>query len=208
MKRVICMLLSVGLIGLSITGCGKQDNQKREIVVATNSETGGLDPAGMIALTYLSYSVTALDELLTYDESGDIEYRGAESYEVNEDSTVWTFHLRKEALWSDGSPVIAADYVNTMKRSLDPKSGNGYANYLFPVKNAEAIYNGEAKMESLGVETPDDYTLMFTLEKPCVYFLELLRLPVYTPSSVNHADAIDSGWIRIQKPVCQMDPSI
>mgnify|MGYP000573960103 CR=1 FL=1 len=56
-----------------------------EITVAINSETGSLDPAGSIALTYLAYSVSALDELLTFDENGEIEYRAAQSYEVNED---------------------------------------------------------------------------------------------------------------------------
>lgn len=199
MKKVLSILLSAILTGILAVGCaGKAaegtKNEKNEIVVAVNSETGGLDPAGMIALTYLSYSVSALDELLTYNEAGEIEYRAAESYEVNEDSTVWTFHLRKEALWSDGTPVTAADFVNTMIRSLDPKSGNGYANYLFPIKNAEAIYHGEKEYDSLGVETPDDNTLVFTLEKPCVYFLDLLRLPVYTPSCVNYADETGSGW--------------
>lgn len=207
MKKVLCTLMTASLCtAVLLGGCagagkdspdkktdGKGRDQK-EIVVATNSETGGLDPAGMIALTYLSYSVSALDELLTYDENGEIDYRAAESYEVNDDSTVWTFHLRKEAVWSDGTPVTAADFMNTMVRSLDPKSGNGYANYLFPIKNAEAIYNGDADVDTLGVRAVDDYTLEFTLEKPCVYFLDLLRLPVYTPSCVKYADAVDSGW--------------
>ena len=49
-------------------------------------------------MTYLAYSVSALDELLTFDENGEIEYRAAQSYEVNEDFTTWTFHLRKDAL--------------------------------------------------------------------------------------------------------------
>ena len=90
--------------------------------------------------------------------------------------------------------MTSADFVNTITRALNPKSGSGYANYLFPIKNAEAIYNGEADMDSLGVETPDAYTLVFYLEQPCVYFLDLLRLPVYTPSCVTYADAADSGW--------------
>lgn len=178
-------------------GCRKAETTKSEekaIVVAVNSETGGLDPAGMIALTYLSYSVTALDELLTYDENGEIEYRAAVSYEVNPDSTEWTFHLREDAVWSDGTPVTAADFINTMTRSLKPESGNGYANYLFPIENAEAIYNGEMEMDTLGVEAPDDFTLVFHLQKPCVYFLDLLRLPVYTPSCVKYADEVGSGW--------------
>lgn len=211
MKKIICMILSVALCGTFVlSGCGKQDKNggdgtadkkenEKEIVVATNSETGGLDPAGMIALTYLAYSVSALDELLTYNEAGEIEYRAAESYEVNDDSTVWTFHLRKDAEWSDGTPVTADDFINTMVRSLDPKSGNGYANYLYPIKNAEAIYNGEADADSLGVKAVDDNTLEFTLEKPCVYFLDLLRLPVYTPSCVKYADEVGSGWDKDPK---------
>lgn len=201
MKKVLSIILTLSLCTtLLLSGCGSsdkggsEDGEKKEIVVAANSETGGLDPAGMIALTYLAYSVTALDELLTYNEQGEIEYRACESYEVNDDATIWTFHLRKDAVWSDGTPVIADDFINTIIRSLDPKSGNGYANYLYPIKNAEAIYNGKAKSESLGVKAVDDTTLVFTLEKPCVYFLDLLRLPVYTPSCVKYADEVGSGW--------------
>lgn len=190
----MCILLS----SVILTGCGAGSSDKSEetkgITVALNSETGSLDPAGMIALTYLAYSVSALDELLTFDEEGEIEYRAATSYEVNDDATLWTFHLREDALWSDGTPVRAEDFKNTMVRSLDPASGNGYANYLFPIENAEAIYNGEADMDSLGVETPDDNTLVFHLSEPCVYFLDLLRLPVYTPSCTKYADAVGSGW--------------
>lgn len=201
-KRYSYIWLLVLSLMIGLTGCGatKEDkagageSEKQAITVATTSESGGLDPAGMIANTYLAYSLSALDELLVYDENGEIEYRGATSYEKNEEGTVWTFHLREDAKWSDGSPVTAADYRNTIERSLDPASGNGYANDLFFIENAEAIYNGEAEMDSLGVETPDDYTLIFHLSTPCVYFLDLLRLPVYTPSCEKYADAVGSGW--------------
>ena len=200
-SRMISLVLAVILSGVTVlSGCSYGDSQEaaggKEITVAINSETGSMDPAGSIALTYLAYSVAALDELLTYDENGEIEYRAAESYEVNEDQTVWTFHLREDALWSDGSQVTAADFLNTMTRALDPASGSGYANYLFPIENAEEIYNGEADMDTLGVEAPDDHTLVFTLEEPCVYFLDLLRLPVYTPSCAKYADSPESGWDR------------
>ncbi len=183
------------LFSLLFQGCGRAEKRGgRDIVVAVGSETGSLDPAGMIALTYLSYSASALDELLTFDEDGKIEYRAAESYEVNEDSTVWTFHLRKDAVWSDGTPVLAEDFLNTIARALDPASGSGYANYLFCIENAEAVYNGEKAMDQLGVEIPDDFTLVFHLQRPCVYFLDLLRLPVYTPSCSKYADSARSGW--------------
>lgn len=193
---VLVLALSAAVLA-GCTGDGGTDagrSDANEIVVGTISESGGLDPAGVIADTYLAYSVAALDELLTYDKDGNIIYRAAESYEVNDERTVWTFHLRKEAVWSDGSPVTSADFRNTIERALDPASGNGYANYLFCIENAEAIYNGEADMSTLGVETPDDNTLIFHLGTPCVYFLDLLRLPVYTPSNVQYADRADSGW--------------
>ena len=190
----LCAAVLTGCSGSGSGGSAGTDAGEKAITVAINSETGTMDPAGSIALTYLAYSVTALDELLTFDENGEIEYRAAESYEVNEDSTEWTFHLREDALWSDGTPVTSGDFLNTITRALDPASGSGYANYLFPIENAEAIYNGEEEMDTLGVEAPNDYTLVFHLEEPCVYFLDLLRLPVYTPSCEKYADSPDSGW--------------
>ena len=199
-KKMTAIAMCICILAGMITGCNASDQKKteartkKEITIAVNSETGGMDPAGNIALTYLSYSVTALDELLTFDENGEIEYRAAQSYEVNEDSTEWTFHLREGACWSDGTPVTSADFKNTIVRALDPKSGSGYANYLFPIEHAEEIYEGTADMESLGVETPDKNTLIFHLSKPCVYFLELLRLPVYTPSCSKYAKETGSGW--------------
>lgn len=202
-KKITAILLTLTLLSTgALSGCVTADpavtagEEGKGITVAISSDTGTMDPAGSIALTYLAYSVTALDELLTFDEKGEIEYRAAESYEVNDDSTVWTFHLREDAFWSDGSPVTSADFINTITRALDPASGSGYANYLFPIENAEAIYNGEAYMTSLGVETPDDSTIVFHLAEPCVYFLDLLRLPVYTPSCSEYADSVDSGWDR------------
>lgn len=202
-RRISFSLAMLMMLTAMLAGCGKKETGgqtgRKQITVAISSDTGSLDPAGSIALTYLSYSVTALDELLTYDAEGNIEYRAAKSYEVNEDSTIWTFHLREDALWSDGTPVVAEDFLNTMRRALDPASQNGYAVYLYPIQNAEAIYNGEAEMESLGVETPDEHTLIFRLNSPCVYFLDLLRLPVYTPSCVKYADAVGSGWEKSRK---------
>ena len=201
-KRITAVILILALAcSCVLPGCVTADPApenagRKAITVAVSSDTGSMDPAGSIALTYLAYSVSALDELLTFDEDGEIDYRAAENYEVNEDSTEWTFHLREDARWSDGTPVTAADFLNTITRALDPASGSGYANYLFPIENAEAIYNGEAEPDSLGVEIPDDYTLVFHLAEPCVYFLDLLRLPVYTPSCEEYADSAESGWDR------------
>ena len=103
-RRITAVILAAVLFCMAATGCVvtelPEDDGSSGITVAIGSETGTLDPAGSIALTYLSYSVSALDELLTFDENGEIEYRAAESYEVNEDFTVWTFHLREDEVGS------------------------------------------------------------------------------------------------------------
>ena len=104
---LFCAAVLTGCSGSGSGGNKGTDAGDKEITVAINSETGTLDPAGSIALTYLAYSVSALDELLTFDENGEIEYRAADSYEVNEDSTEWTFHLREDALWSDGTRKLS-----------------------------------------------------------------------------------------------------
>lgn len=201
-KRILSILLVTAMVVLAGAGC--QSTQKKSmtaespaIVVALSGDTGSLDPAGSIALTYLAYSVSAMDELLTFDEDGTIDYRAAASYEVNDNRTVWTFHLRQDALWSDGSPVTAGDFIFTIKRALDPQNGSGYANYLFPIKNAESIYLGTGDIDELGVAAPDDYTLVFTLDKPCVYFLDLLRLPVYLPTCQAVVLNAERGWDRL-----------
>ena len=120
MKRIYAVLTVLLAVSLICGSCSqKKDeirNEEKELTVAISADTGSMDPAGSIALTYLAYSVTALDELLTYDSDGRIE-----------DSTIWTFHLREEAVWSDGSPVTSSDFVNTMQRALDPVSQSGYA---------------------------------------------------------------------------------
>ena len=79
-KKMTAIALCLCILAGMTAGCAASDEKKnstrteKEITIAVNSETGGMDPAGNIALTYLSYSVTALDELLTFDENGKIEY--------------------------------------------------------------------------------------------------------------------------------------
>lgn len=197
MKTILCAAVLVSIVVGTVSGCAYQsapEDDNGTLTVAVSSDTGTMDPAGSIALTFLSYSASALDELVTFDENGEIIYRAAESYEVNEDYALWTFHLREDGLWSDGSPVTSKDFLNTITRALDPVSGSGYANYLFHIENAEEIYNGEKSMDELGVETPDDNTIIFHLNAPCVYFLDLLRLPVYMPSNEKYAESVSDGW--------------
>ena len=206
-KKMTAIVMCICILAGMITGCNASEQKeteartKKEITIAVNSETGGMDPAGNIALTYLSYSVTALDELLTFDENGEIECRAAQSYEVNEDSTEWTFHLREGGCWSDGTPVTSADFKNTIVRALDPKSEVDMRTICFR-SNMQRKFMKERPIWSLGVETPDENTLIFHLSKPCVYFLSFASSGLHRPA-VNMRKRRAADGIKIQRPVCQ-----
>jgi len=114
--------------------------------------------------TTSSYSGVILD--LIYDKlvylkaDGTYEPRLAESVEMNEDSTVMTFNLRKDAYWSDGEPVTAADVVFTAKAYASPS-----VNALRKNQCNNFVGFGESD-DSLAVKALDDYTVEFQLTEP------------------------------------------
>ncbi len=121
----------------------------------------------------------------------------AESWEISEDGTVYTFHLRADGRWSNGDPVTAHDFVYAFHRGLDPATAAAYAFILYPVKNAEAVVNGEIPaLGNLGVRAIDDLTLKITLNAPTAYFLDMLThhmaFPLHRASIAEHGAA----WTR------------
>lgn len=136
--------------------------------------------------------------LTVYDAAGKIIPGAAESWTLSDDGVTYTFKLRENAKWSDGSPVTAQDFEFSFKRIEDPKTAAGYANILYPIKNAEKVNKGEAPVDQLGVKAVDDKTLEVTLEQPTPFFLELLAhqtaLPVSKASvEKNGADFVKPG---------------
>ena len=116
----------------------------------------------------------------------------AESWEVSDDGTVYTFKLRDDAMWSNGDPVKASDFVFAYQRIQNPETAAPYANMLYPILNAEEINKGEKELSELGAKAIDDHTLEITLKAPTPYFLELLTHqtghPLHQASVEEHGD--------------------
>lgn len=112
--------------------------------------------------------------LVVHDAKAEIMPGTAESWTISDDGTVYTFKLRADGVWSDGTPVTADDFVFSFRRLQLPDTAAEYAYMLYPVKNAEAVNKGEAKPEEIGVKAIDDKTLEITLNSATPYFLELL----------------------------------
>ena len=132
------------------------------------------------------------ESLVVQDANAEITPGVAESWEISDDGLVYTFKLRENAMWSNGDPVKASDFVFAYQRIQNPETAAPYANILYPIKNAEAINTQGMALEELGAVAIDDNTLEITLEQPTPYFLELLThqtgLPLHQASVEEHGD--------------------
>lgn len=110
--------------------------------------------------------------LISQDADGNPVAGVATEWSSNEDFTEWTFTLREDAVWSDGEPVTANDFVYAWKRLVNPETASPYAWFgeLMSLDNASAIIAGEAEVDDLGVEAVDDYTLVARLSAPLPHF--------------------------------------
>src|SRR6202008_4263718 len=95
----------------------------------------------------------------------------ATAWETSPDGLVWTFYLR-DALWSDGVPVTADDFVFALRRILLPQTASEYASLLYLIKNAQAVNEGRAAPQTLGVKALGPKELEIDLEHPAPYLPE------------------------------------
>ncbi|ASK62556.1 peptide ABC transporter substrate-binding protein [Virgibacillus phasianinus] len=116
-------------------------------------------------------------------KDGEIVEGIATEHKVSEDALTWTFTLREDAVWSNGDPVTAHDFVYAWRRAVDPKTGSEYGPYMMGgvLKNATAVNEGKKDVDQLGVKADGDYTLVVTLEKPIPYFESLTTFGTYYP---------------------------
>ena len=139
--------------------------------------------------------------LVMQDAKAELIPGVAESWTVSDDGKTYTFKLRENAAWSDGSPVTAEDFVYSFRRLEDPATGAEYASMLYPIANAEEVNSGKAKPEELGVKAVDARTLEVTLKAPTPYFLEMLTHQAAYPVNKAAIDSMGADWIKPGKLV-------
>ncbi|WJE16852.1 peptide ABC transporter substrate-binding protein [Halobacillus sp. ACCC02827] len=126
---------------------------------------------------------STMDGLYRLGEGAEAEPGIATEHEVSEDGLTWTFTLREDAVWSNGDPVTANDFVYAWQRAVNPDTASEYGPYMMSgvIKNAEAIAAGDTPVEDLGVKADGDYTLTVELEKPIPYFESLTTFGTFLP---------------------------
>ena len=120
-----------------------------------------------------------MEGLLRFSDDGSIEAGIAERWEIT--SSTATFWIRDEARWSDGSPILAKDFVFSWKTALLPETASEYAFLLYTIKNGRAVNEGILPETELGLSAPEPRKLIVKLERPVAYFDKLMTFPTYFP---------------------------
>ena len=170
---------------------------KQELVRNNGSEPQSLDPHKIEGVPESNISRDLFEGLLVSDLDGHPVAGVAEKWE-NKDFKVWTFHLRKDAKWSNGDPVTAQDFVYSWQRITDPKTASPYASYLQygHLLNVDDIIAGKKPTSELGVKAIDDHTLEVTLSEPVPYFYKLLIHPSTSPVPKAVVEKYGDKWTQ------------
>ncbi len=190
-RSLVCLGAALLLVGC---GDGRSSVERAAeqglLLIGNNQEPQSLDPHKATAVADGKIIATLLEGLVRPDDGIDknVHPGMAERWEHNADASVWTFLLR-EARWSDGMPVTAADFAYAWQRMLHPQFGGKYAEMLYSLRGAEAYHKGQGAWEDVGVRVLNDRTLQLELAGPTPHLLQLLLHFTWMPLPAHHVEA-------------------
>lgn len=203
MKRTPLTMFIAGMLGISAVysvqaadvPAGVQLAQQQSIVINNGSEVASLDPHKVEGTPESNIILNLLEGLVSTDANGHVVPAAAATWE-NQDFKTWTFHLRPDAVWSDGSPVTAQDFVYSWQRLADPQIASPYASYLqyAKIENVDDILTGKKSPQTLGVKAIDDKTLQVQLSEPVPYFVSMLSHTSLKPVKQAVVEKFGDKW--------------
>ncbi|KEO83123.1 ABC transporter substrate-binding protein [Tumebacillus flagellatus] len=168
------------------TSSGVHSTEQLNLYVADMMTS--VDPI-QVTNSYDWYAISQIYEgLVRFDQKGQVVPGVAKSWEVSQDGLTWTFHLREEAKWSDGSPVTADDFVTGWKRAIDLDNKVNLS-YLFDgIKGVHNYKYGPGTLGELGLHAEDNHTLTVQLDRPIPWFPQLTASPIFSPQKKSFLD--------------------
>lgn len=203
-KKVFCgsQIICFGLI---LGACSHSESTLQHpldtLRIDVGSEAPTLDPA-------LSEDAAAgriindlFAGLVDFDQQNNPIPGMAESWNISANGKTYTFHLRDNLKFSDGSRITANDFIYTYRRVVDPKTASGHNYLLAGVVNGNKIIKGELPPTSLGISAPDAKTVVIQLDHPDANFLNYLTLGTVGVVSQKTISKYASAWTQAQNMV-------
>ncbi len=190
--RALVVLLCLTLAILA-SACQSQTPQAPQVIrYMIPGEPKSLDPAVGNETYANAILYHQFEALVREDAQGTIQPAAAASWTISEDRRTYTFHLREDALWSDGKPVTAHDFAFAWLRLIQPDNASGISGLLTPyIVGASGYANGELKQEEVGIKALDETTFQVSLLSPVPYFMEILTFSRLGPGRSDRLDQAD-----------------
>ena len=194
---ILTALIAGNVATAAVVPAGVQLAEKQTLVRNNGSEVQSLDPHKIEGVPESNINRDLFEGLLISDVDGKPSPGVAEKWD-NKDFKVWTFHLRKDAKWSDGTPVTAQDFVYSWQRLANPNTASPYASYLQygHIVNIDDIIAGKKPVTDLGVKAIDDHTFEVTLSEPVPYFYKLLVHSSVSPVPKAAVEKYGDKWTQ------------
>ena len=203
-KKIFCGS-QVIYLGLILGACSHSESTLQHpldtLRIDVGSEAPTLDPA-------LSEDAAAgriindlFAGLVDFDQQNNPIPGMAESWNLSANGKTYTFHLRDNLKFSDGSRITANDFIYTYRRVVDPKTASGHNYLLAGVVNGNKIIKGELPSTSLGISAPDAKTVVIQLDHPDANFLNYLTLGTVGVVSQKTISKYASAWTQAQNMV-------
>ena len=168
------------------TPSASADDDLWELVVNVGPDPDTIDPALNSAVDGATLIIHAFEGLYSLDENGTPIPGAAESVDISADGLVYTFHLRDDLKWSDGSELNAFDFVYSWNRAIDEDLA---ADYEYMFESIEGYEDGELEIEAV-----DATTLTVKLIARTPYFLELTAFPTFYPVKEDIVESNGDAW--------------
>ena len=191
-KRGAAMLLCLCMMTALLAGRGRSGESTASVVMTGSVST--VDPAYAATPAERTLVLHLFDNLYRWTAEGAVP-AAAHAYDCtdNEDGTqTYTFHLRRDGKWSDGSDVTAADFVYAWRRLVSPETDSPEAEILSMVAGYEDAHAGDP--EALGVYAEDEHTFVVTLSTMCPYFVDAVCTAAATMPVQQKAVEGGEGW--------------
>lgn len=214
MKTDMRHFVILPLLILCLSGCGKSSETEstesssseltsEHLILGNGSEPRTLDKDAVTDSTGTAIMDALFDPLVAYDpETKQYEPVACERWEVSEDGLVYTFHLLKDARWSNGDPVVAADWEAGFQRALRPEISTPYMQVFTGIINALEYNSGEAEWADVGIKTDGEHKLVVTFQTPKLSFIGRLSqscfFPFHRPSAgpFGAETSLDTAYYR------------
>src|SRR3569833_2254065 len=190
---------------LLLTGCsggsGAGSSSANILLRGGGPDPDSLDPQRARAVGAQAVLRDLCEGLTTFAKDASTAPGVATAWTVSADGKTYSFTLRDNARWSNGDPVVAADFAAGLHRLVDPATASQYAQIIDVVANVPDIITGKKKADELGVTAPDDKTVVVQLASPAPYlpglFAHPSTCPVHRPSLAAHLDELAKPGVMV-----------